>query len=79
MMASASANNTSDKTGAIRPTRDPSITPPQRFQRVLKEPGSKKLVLGRWVLVEPDDEDAKEKGPVQSVRGGGRTEGRGLI
>lgn len=66
MIACASANSTSDKTQSIRPIRDPSIEPPARFERIEKEPGSKKLVLGKWVTVKAGDDDAakrKRKGP----------------
>lgn len=42
----------------VRRTRDPSIDPPAKFQRILKEPGTKKLVCGEWITVKEDDEDA---------------------
>jgi hypothetical protein len=59
-VTAASASRTSDKTSSNRrATRDPSIEPPPRFERIPKEPGSKKLILGEWVEVKPDDEDAR--------------------
>lgn len=42
----------------VRRTRDPSVTPPDKFQRILKEPGTKKLVFGEWVTVKEGDDDA---------------------
>jgi hypothetical protein len=32
--------------------------PEARFERVLKEPGSKKLIFGGWETVKPEDDDA---------------------
>lgn len=59
-----SASNTSDKTRSYgdrpRATRDPSLSPPARFERVKKVPGSKKLIFGEWVEVKEDDEDANK-------------------
>lgn len=67
-----SSDNPTD--GFVRLTRNPLIASPTRFERVPKEVGSRKLVLGKWVDVQPDDDDAiYKKGPAQSrSRGGGR-------
>ena len=81
-MASATCtpSRTRSYTDVVRPTRDPSLKPPARFERVPKQPGSKKLVHGEWVDVKPDDEDAvKETGPAQSHIGGVRGARDGAI
>jgi hypothetical protein len=56
----ASASQMSVKTSPnVRATRDPSITPPAKFEPKRDKPvGSKKLVLGEWVEVKEGDEDA---------------------
>jgi hypothetical protein len=59
-VTAASASKTSDRSRS-KATRDPLIEPPAKFERTLKVPGSKKLVLGEWVEVLPDDEDAATK------------------
>lgn len=56
-VTAASASSTSDKIRS-KATRDPSIAPPAKFELIPKEPGSKKLILGQWVVVNPGDEDA---------------------
>jgi hypothetical protein len=59
-MASAFATSNDKVTsGCMRPTRNPSLEAPARFQRIAKAPGSKKLVHGQWVVVQPGDEDAE--------------------
>lgn len=63
----ASANRTSDRTRSN--TRNSFLASPTRFQRVKKEPGSKKLVLGQWVEVLAGDEDA-QKSPGRLSGGG---------
>lgn len=73
-MVRASAKRTSKSTlpSCIRPIRDPSIEPPVRFERIPKEVGSRKLVLGEWVVVQPGDVDAIQKnGPAQSTAASG--------
>ena len=52
----ASANLTSNKMRSYRDFITRSTI--GRFERVPKEPGSKKLVCGEWVVVKPGDKDA---------------------
>jgi hypothetical protein len=84
-MARASADITSRAREAwLLRMRHPDYEPPRvTKEQPKKAPGSKKLVLGEWVTVNADDEDAAppgRKGPRPvGPRGGGRTEGRGLI
>lgn len=47
--------------GFGRPMRNPLLQSPDKVQRVPKEPGSKKLVHGKWVVVKPDDDDASDR------------------
>jgi hypothetical protein len=85
MMARASADITSKaRENWLLRKRDPDYRPPRvTKEQPKKAPGSKKLVHGEWIEVQPDDEDAapieKKRAPPSRSRGGGRTEGRGLI
>lgn len=72
-MVAASANLTSSST---RSYKDFIGRPPARFQREPKEPGSMKLVFGRWVEVQPGDDDAIKNGPAQSSSGVGGSSSR---
>lgn len=55
-MTRARANSSSVPN--VRRTRDPSVIPPAKFERIPKEPGTKKLVCGEWITVKEGDEDA---------------------
>jgi hypothetical protein len=56
MMARASANCTSEarERWRLRRIGDPTVSSPARVQRSIKQPGSKELVLGKWVEVTED-------------------------
>ena len=53
MRASASRTeiSRSDIDAVVRRILDPSLPPPARFEPSAKQPGSKELILGRWVEV----------------------------
>jgi hypothetical protein len=53
----ASASSTSSKTRSYGDFIT-SCKSRERFKRVPKQPGSKKLIHGDWVTVTPDDDDA---------------------
>lgn len=54
----AEASCTCSKTKSYADFIDRTAFPLIPFQRVEKEPGSKKLVCGNWVTVKPKDDDA---------------------
>jgi hypothetical protein len=85
MMARASADITNKaRENWLLRKRDPDYRPPRvTKEQPKKAPGSKKLVHGEWIEVQPDDEDAapieKKRAPPSRPGGVGGAEGRGLI
>jgi hypothetical protein len=74
-MARASADITSKAREAWLLRMRAPTDEPRRFtkEQPKKAPGSKKLVLGEWVTVQPDDDDAskpRRKGPRPVGSGG---------
>lgn len=52
--------------------RDPAYQPPRvTKEQPMKEPGSQKLILGHWVEVKPDDDDAVKNGAGPIATSGG--------
>lgn len=57
-LASRTSSNILPSEAFIRSGRNPLLVSPIRFERMTKAPGSRKLVLGKWVEVKPEDDDA---------------------